>query len=136
MLNGHGDDLYNYPEIKYNFSSNVFYKGCSPELIDLLGDKLESCVNNYPSPTGSELSDLAADRYGVPSDHFLFFNGATEAFYTISHLFKGQTATIFAPTFAEYEGSCQVHDIKIQWSFRSDFDNPINTALAFLCNPN
>lgn len=136
MLNGHGDDLHNYADIRYNFSSNVYYKGCSSELIQSLEKTLEKSVNNYPSPTAEELSVLASERYGMKSDNFLFFNGATEAFYTIAHIFKNQTVTIFAPTFAEYEGSCNVHDLDIYWKLRNEFNQPIQTALAFVCNPN
>ena len=35
MLNGHGDDLHLIDgQIKHNFSSNVFYKGCPKDLLD------------------------------------------------------------------------------------------------------
>jgi threonine-phosphate decarboxylase len=136
MLNGHGDDLHNYAEIRYNFSSNVYYKGCAPALIQALESSLTKSVNNYPSPTAEELSVLAAEHYGIEAESCLFFNGATEAFYTIAHLFKNKTVTIFAPTFAEYEGSCDAHDIEIHWKSRDDFNQSIDTALAFVCNPN
>ncbi|MCH2225039.1 MAG: aminotransferase class I/II-fold pyridoxal phosphate-dependent enzyme [Crocinitomicaceae bacterium] len=136
MLNGHGDDLHNYAYIQYNFSSNVYYGGCRPELIRILEKSLDNCVNNYPSPTAEELSVIASEHFGMKSNNFLFFNGATEAFYTIAHFFKGQTATIFGPTFAEYEGSCQVHDIDINWKFRDEFHQPIDTRVAYVCNPN
>ena len=136
MLNGHGDDLHNYENIRYNFSSNVYYKGCSLELIQLLNSSIEESVNNYPSPTAEELSVLAGIHYHMKSANFLFFNGATEAFYTIAHVFKNKSATVFAPTFAEYQGACEVHDIDIQWKSRDAFNDKIDTELAFVCNPN
>ena len=136
MLNGHGDDLHNYGRILYNFSSNVYYEGCSPDLIQILEKALVKSVNNYPSPSAEELSLFASEYYKLDPEYFLFFNGATEAFYTIGNLFKNQTATIFAPTFAEYQGACEVHDIKIQWKSKEAFNQPIDTALAFVCNPN
>ncbi|MCH2229526.1 MAG: histidinol-phosphate aminotransferase family protein [Crocinitomicaceae bacterium] len=135
MLKGHGDDLHNFEEIQYNFSSNVFFEGCRLELIKELQNFVGSAVNNYPSPVAYELSICAAERFRMGPKKFLFFNGATEALYTIAQLFNRQSATIFAPTFAEYEGACDVHKIQIDWKTRNEF-HQVNTNLAFICNPN
>lgn len=137
MLNGHGDDIHAFPNIRFNFSSNVYYHGCDETLIEALQEDLVSRISNYPSPTAEELSTRAALFHGCSEDSILFFNGATEGFYTIAHCFKGTSATVFGPTFSEYEDACVAHDLNIRWKERSTFnDAVISDPLAFLCNPN
>lgn len=137
MLNGHGDDLYAYPNIRFNFSSNVYYNGCPEDLIQVLQYGVEKRIANYPSPVAEELSKMAAGFHKVEEENVLFFNGATEAFYTIAHCFRGKSAQVFGPTFSEYEDACNVHDLAIEWTERSAFENSSSSQdLAFICNPN
>ncbi len=135
MLNGHGDDLYAINgKVKYNFSSNVYYKGCPESLLN----HIAKCVNeiqSYPSPVAQELNILAANKFQLNSDQFLFTNGATEAFYLIAQWFKGKTASIVAPTFAEYEDACKSFNLKYKLISKSELIN-VNTNLVFICNPN
>ena len=137
MINGHGDDLYQYStDIRYNFSSNVYFEGCSPLLIEHLKSNL-NLIENYPSPIASELTTAASHHHDLPSNHFLFTNGATEAFYLIAKLFENSSATIFHPTFAEYEDSCNIHNIQVTNLPINDLTEIIiSTKLAFICNPN
>lgn len=137
MLNGHGDDLYAYPNIRFNFSSNVYYNGCPEDLIQVLQNGIKKRVANYPSPVAEELSKMAADFHNHKEENVLFFNGATEAFYTIAHCFQGKSALVFGPTFSEYEDACRTHGLVIDWTERTRFEHCSSSAdLAFLCNPN
>ncbi len=137
MLNGHGDDLYNYFEIRYNFSSNVYYKSCHHLLVEHLANSIPKNIGNYPSPTAFELCEYAAKKHGLQSKQFLFFNGATEAFYLIAQKFKGKKVVIFGPTFSEYEDACKSFDLKIKWAPKDTFSTFTEAFdLAFLCNPN
>jgi len=135
MLNGHGDDLHLIEgEIKHNFSSNVYYKGCPQVLLD----EISKCINqiqSYPSPAASELNKLAAKKFQLRSEQFLFTNGATEAFYLIAQLFSDKKAVIVAPTFSEYEDACKIFQLEYQLISRDEI-NDTNTDLVFLCNPN
>ncbi|WP_159023777.1 histidinol-phosphate transaminase [Formosa sp. L2A11] len=135
MLNGHGDDLHLIEgEIKHNFSSNVYYKGCPKALLD----EVSRCVNqiqSYPSPTANELNILAAKKFQLESDQFLFTNGATEAFYLIAQLFSNKKAAIVAPTFAEYEDACKIFNLKYKLINASELQST-DVDLVFICNPN
>ena len=92
MLDGHGDDLHLIKDqIKYNFSSNVYYKGCPKPLLENLKKEI-SCIENYPSPSANELNTLAAEKYNLLENNFLFTNGATEAFYLIAHSARSRGA--------------------------------------------
>ena len=135
MLNGHGDDLHLIEgQIKHNFSSNVYYKGCPKALLD----EILKCVHqiqSYPSPTANELNILAAKKFQLESNQFLFTNGATEAFYLIAQLFSNKNAAIVAPTFAEYEDACKIFNLDYQLINSSELPDT-NADILFICNPN
>ena len=135
MLNGHGDDLHSVEgEIKYNFSSNVYYKGCPLSLLDEIAINTHK-IQSYPSPVASELNVLAAKKFKLNKKQFLFTNGATEAFYLIAQLFSKKKAAIVAPTFSEYEDACRIFNLKYQLISRNEIkDN--DADLVFICNPN
>ena len=137
MLEGHGDDLYRYKgSIKYNFSTNVFYRGCPKLLRKHLCEAMEN-IGNYPSPAAEELNELAASRFGLTPGQFLFTNGATEAFYMIARQYRGTSATILIPTFSEYADACTHNNIEVTSIFRDELDDhPFTSKLAFICNPN
>jgi len=137
MIHGHGDDLYSQKgEIKHNFSSNVYYHGCSDLLKDHLINNMDR-IMNYPSPDANELSIKAAEYYDLSVDQILFTNGATEAFYLIAQLFRNKRAIIFTPTFSEYEDACRIHELDITLIPRKElFSYEFNTDLVFICNPN
>ncbi len=137
MINGHGDDLYQYKnKIEHNFSSNVYYKGCPTSLINKLQNAL-SHIENYPSPLASELNLLAAEYFQLDESQFLFTNGATESFYLIAQNNVGKTATIVRPTFSEYEDACNINKVETHYIGWDEIENAqFNTNLAFICNPN
>ncbi|WP_109832753.1 pyridoxal phosphate-dependent aminotransferase [Reichenbachiella versicolor] len=135
MINGHGDDKHLFEvEIEHNFSSNVFYEGCPPDLIKSLVAH-SNIIENYPSPDAGELARAAAKRFKLSDDQFLFTNGATEAFYLIAHVFSDKKVAIAAPTFAEYEDACKIHELNYELVSRNDF-SPSDFELVFICNPN
>ncbi|RXP61339.1 aminotransferase class I/II-fold pyridoxal phosphate-dependent enzyme [Lutibacter sp. HS1-25] len=137
MINGHGDDLHQFNcEIKYNFSSNVYYKGCSPLLLKELENKVFK-IQNYPSPAAEELNILAANYFNLDKNQFLFSNGATEAFYLIAQCFQDKKAIIVGPTFAEYEDACKINKLAHRFISKEEiFNTNFENNLVFICNPN
>jgi len=137
MLNGHGDDLHLHNVlIKHNFSSNVYYKGCHKLLLQELNDSI-GIIENYPSPIAEELNVLAAKKFNIHSNQFLFTNGATEAFYLIAQKYRSGKAIIVGPTFSEYEDACRVNQLKynvVTHDYIKEIHKDID--LVFLCNPN
>lgn len=135
MINGHGDDLHLYNgNIKHNFSSNVYYKGCPPELLEEISSAAH-IIQNYPSPNAGELNEAASRRFQINSNQFLFTNGATEAFYLIAHISIGQKVAIAAPTFSEYEDACKIHGLEYHLVDKENFVAS-DYGLVFICNPN
>ena len=126
MLNGHGDDIYNYEGIRMNFSSNIYAHA------DLSGLEAHLCchldvIRSYPEPSPRSLEKMIAHEYGVDVDEVLVTSGATDAIYLIAQAFRDRkTYQVYPPTFSEYEDACRVFGYQ-----ESD-----DAALCWLCNPN
>ncbi|WP_103071733.1 pyridoxal phosphate-dependent aminotransferase [Aquimarina sediminis] len=137
MIYGHGDDAYRYNiKFKANFSSNVWYERTSEKIVSHLKQQLTH-IANYPTPNADVLTKMVANHHQLQPSQVLMTNGATEAFYNITHLFRSKNAAIGIPTFSEYEDACKSNDICIRYYNRAEvtktsFDND----LVFLCNPN
>lgn len=134
MLRGHGDDIHNYPEIRSNFSSNIYPHA------DLTGLKAHLCekidlIGSYPEPEPRSLEMAIAREYGISADNVLVSNGATDAIYLIAqtaaqHHYK-HFATGELPTFSEYEDACRMFGLTRQ----AGREKAPQTVL-WLCNPN
>lgn len=83
MLQGHGDDIFQYPDIRINFSSNIFAHADMSELKAHLCRNIH-LIDNYPEPSPHSLEQLIASKAGVSPDSVLVTNGATEAIYLIA----------------------------------------------------
>jgi len=137
MLEGHGDDIWKYRDIRANFSSNVLYGPLDAGLQTYLQEHI-AMVTHYPEVDARTVQAAAAGAYGVMTDEVLVTNGATEAIYLIAQAFFGDSATIFTPTFAEYEDACRQFGLQVRlqsWETVKE-DDLFSTDLVFLCNPN
>jgi threonine-phosphate decarboxylase len=138
MIYGHGDDLYNFGgSITANFSSNVWPGGPDARVVEAMQRSIAQ-TRNYPEPNADTIRHKLADRHHLSHEIFLVTNGAAEAFYLIAQTFRQTTATIFIPTFSEYEDAAIANDITCSYQSYTDIciDTKINTRLAFICNPN
>lgn len=135
MLNGHGDDIYNYGQkIKSNFSSNIFSKQDSAALREHLSSHLR-LIYSYPEPDAHSLSAMLAKKHDIDFVNICVTNGATEAIYLIAQAYRNSKSTIVVPTFSEYEDACRINDHKL--SFVSELqDMDSSTEMVWLCNPN
>lgn len=134
MLNGHGDDRYQFnKEIIADFSSNVYYEGLSEGLKEQLSVSLHK-LNNYPEVNAQSLQQALAAWHQSEPSQVLVTNGATEAFYLIAHAYRNRSVTILIPAFAEYEDACKANDLTIQYV--TEIPAIFNTDLVFFGNPN
>ena len=115
MLNGHGNDLYDFTHtIIADFSSNIPYRNASAKIAAHLADKLH-LIGNYPDPNARQLTRQLAAHHHISADNILITNGSAEAFYLLAHLFAGKRSTITFPAFAEYEDACTLHKHRISF---------------------
>lgn len=126
MIEGHGDDLYRYNNIKMNFSSNIFAGTDLSALEDYLCTRMD-VVRSYPEPSAASLEQMIASECGINPDEVLVTSGAVDAIYLIAQVYRNEgTCRIMQPTFREYEDACRV------FGYQEREDG----ALCWLCNPN
>ena len=126
MIEGHGDDLYRYNNIKMNFSSNIFAGTDLSALEAYLCTRLD-VVRSYPEPSAASLERMIARECGINPDEVLVTSGAVDAIYLIAQAYRHEgTCHILQPTFREYEDACRV------FGYQEREDG----ALCWLCNPN
>ena len=134
MISGHGDDSFrlNTP-VKADFSSNVWFGGPSPELIQHLQQNMHR-IGNYPAPDSADLCVKIADYHRVKPAQILAFNGSVEAFYTVALAFRAKHSAILAPAFSEYEDACRMHQHRV--SFFTSEEKLQAADLCWIGNPN
>ena len=134
MLNGHGDDIYRYDDIRINFSSNVYNHFDHEPLFAHLANKLDNVVA-YPEPSPVTLEAELAMMLGLQSDEVSVCNGATEAIYLIAQTYRRSKSAVLMPTFSEYADACRLHEHDV-CSFYSLDQLPSRARLVWICNPN
>ena len=126
MIEGHGDDLYRYDNIKMNFSSNI-YNGTDLSALEAYLSSRMAVVRSYPEPSATSLEQMIARESGIRPDEVLVTSGAVDAIYLIAQTYRHEgTCRILQPTFREYEDACRV------FGYQEREDG----TLCWLCNPN
>lgn len=108
MINGHGDDIFNYSDIRMNFSSNVYAHFNHAELFQHLAEIMPR-VRNYPSPSPDRLEEALAQHHGISPREVMVTNGATEAIYLIAQAYRHLNMVIPQPAFSEYADACRIY---------------------------
>lgn len=138
MINGHGNDLHNFKdEIKADFSSNVWFEGPHPSLLKHISEQTNK-ISNYPEPDAASCAKEVEQLYKLNQNSCIVTNGSVEGFYLLAQALNKRTATIFAPTFSEYEDACHRYNYKLEIVSNHDI-NPntkFDSDLIWLCNPN
>ena len=135
MIKGHGDDIYSYSGIKYNFSSNIVCRTDIDELYERLSQVMP-IICSYPEPDAESLTSFWAYHLDVLADNLCVTNGATEAIYLIAQVFRESKSVIFQPTFSEYADACRLNRHKITPVYSEKTIKPPVGGLCWLCNPN
>ncbi|MFI3278320.1 MAG: histidinol-phosphate transaminase [Rikenellaceae bacterium] len=142
MINGHGNNIYQYTKeaIEADFSSNIAFNNNSQRVLAHISQNL-SQVNNYPDPNCSALRSKVATMCGVKGENVLITNGSAEAFYITAHLLSvvGATQTLITtPSFSEYEDSCALYGHDLHFLPLKDLTSTQldNYTSVWLCAPN
>ena len=126
MIEGHGDDLYRYDNIKMNFSSNIYNGTDLSALEEYLCSRMD-VIRSYPEPSAASLEQMIALDCGISPDEVLVTSGAVDAIYLIAQAYRHEgTCHVMQPTFREYEDACRVFG----------YEECKDGALCWLCNPN
>lgn len=139
MIEGHGDDLYNYRcPIKVNFSSNLTNWIDPTPLKTYLQQHVGEALSAYPEPQPYTLESHLAKHLGITPDQVCVTSGATEAIYLIAQSFAGEQSAVLQPTFSEYADACRIHGHRITslYHLPENPSLPECLRLLWLCNPN
>ncbi len=137
----------NTPKTPIRLSSNENPYGPSDKVKQAVLDGFsEAC--RYPFALSRELTDLIAQKHGVPSDHVVLTAGSTEGLKVAGLTYGLHGGEILAadPTFlalldyAEQFGA-YIHKVPVDENLAHDIDAMEkrltgNTRLVFVCNPN
>jgi len=127
MINGHGDDIYQYGGIRCNFSSNISPLIDTSALRQHLAERL-TLINHYPEPDAHSLEVHIAAKHGVSPQEVLVTSGATDAIYLIAQTLRDEGSfAVKHPTFSEYTDACRMFGY---------VEAPKGGAVRWLCNPN
>lgn len=136
MIHGHGDDKYQFEDIRYNFSSNVNPLGINSGL----QEHLKSCIEKlgaYPEPLAENLATQIEQTNNLLHGSVLVTNGAVEAFYLLASLFQNKKSLIYTPSFSEYEDACKLCNHSVDFCDNRLFPAQKNQYdLVWICNPN
>lgn len=124
MIEGHGDDIYKYKDIKSDFSSNIYQNPAANRAVTDHLSQHPQLLAHYPEPEAWSLEQMIAEREGISSDNVIVTSGATEAIYLIAQTFRYQPY-IPQPTFSEYADACRM------FTPSARIKNSI-----WICNPN
>lgn len=137
----------NTPKTPIRLSSNENPYGPSDKVKQAVLDGFsEAC--RYPFALSRELTDLIAQKHGVPSDHVVLTAGSTEGLRVagLTYGLHGGEIVAADPTFlalldyAEQFGA-YIHKVPVDDNLAHDIDAMEkrltgNTRLVFVCNPN
>lgn len=138
MIKGHGNDIYAFKDkIKTDFSSNVWFEGPHEKLVGFMAEQMQ-VVGHYPEPDAASLAGNLEKHFGLTAGTCLVTNGSAEAFYIIAQALGGKSATIFIPSFSEYEDACARFGYRLSFIENKNIDPgfKFETQLAWLGNPN
>lgn len=134
MLKGHGGNIFDFEDIKYDFSTNVSPYGMHDKLKSYLVGHIDE-FERYPDIESRRLKKKLSSFFDISSDNFLVLNGSIEGIYLVAELFKNVKTAILIPTFIEYEKAAEKFGHKLQFINRLE-DITDDVTLIFLCNPN
>jgi len=135
MLTGHGDDTYQFKDIRANFSSNIYAHADTTALQDFLCRHV-SAIGEYPEPEAYSLERAIARRYHIGEDCVLVTNGATDAIYLVAQALSKTGVRCFCrfkPTFSEYADACRMFGIE---ETEPGDTTEGNHTMFWVCNPN
>lgn len=134
----HGNDGYRFHhKIKADFSTNTWYLGPHPDLVELLRKEIGD-IASYPELQSESLTAMLADYHHLANDQVLVCNGTAEGIFYIAQAHGGASSRIITPTFSEYEHACQTYQHQISFCGANFVSEGMytKTDIFWLCNPN
>lgn len=145
-MNFHGGNIYDYKNIKYDFSSNINPLGVPESFKNALYNNIDM-LSKYPDREYRELIKSLERYLGMSGFKIILGNGAVEVIHEIISLSEFDRVYTIVPTFSEYKRGaflsnkefhgveCYNQDytgVNIEYLLNEVREN----SLVILCNPN
>ena len=134
MQPGHGGNILKYAETAgcarediLDFSSSINPLGPPEFLRGAISRAVESLVR-YPDPAAGKLTEAAANVFAVAPERIVAGNGSNQLIFAIPPALKIKKALITAPSYMDYESSCRLAGMEIEYF-------PLEEADNFVANP-
>ncbi len=101
------------PESIIDFSANINPLGFPEWLRPLLSREVENLVH-YPDIESTALRREISERWGISIGRVVTGNGTAQLMHAVGRVFRGRTAVIPVPSYADYEESCRAADMNIR----------------------
>ena len=134
MQPGHGGNILKYaetagcaPEDILDFSSSINPLG-PPEFLRGAISRAAGSLIRYPDPASSKLVEAAARVFNIASERIVAGNGSNQLIFAIPPALKIKKALITVPSYMDYENSCRLAGMEIEYFQLDEADN-------FVANP-
>jgi len=145
-MNFHGGNIYDYKNIKYDFSSNINPLGVPESFKNALYNNIDM-LSKYPDREYRELIKSLERYLGMSGFKIILGNGAVEVIHEIISLSEFDRVYTIVPTFSEYKRGAllsnkEFHGVECynQDYTGVDIEYLLNevreNSLVILCNPN
>lgn len=122
-----------------DFSANINPHD-EPSWLTRVVEEAFSAQFSYPDIEYVELKKAIALYEGIDTQRISLGNGASPFFFDIIHHLPIHEATLFMPTFNEYEQALRANQAKIHEIISFDYEKHLKTLpfqeALFICNPN
>jgi len=129
MNNGHGGNIYKSaakagckPEQILDFSSSINPLGPPEFLRSAVSRSLENIVN-YPDPQAKGLIAATAKKFKISESSIVAANGSEQIIFAMPRAFKFKKALITVPSYIDYEKSCRLAGLGINYFYMDEADN-------------
>ncbi len=140
----HGGDIFAEEKRPIDFSVNINPLGM-PKAAAEAAERAVREELTYPDPFARKLTAALSERYGVPAEHIVCGNGASDLMMRLCCWLEPAKALVPAPGFSEYRRCCEILGAEVSEYPALEgnvLDGIISKALEcspdviFICRPN
>ncbi|WP_126380846.1 cobyric acid synthase [Desulfovibrio ferrophilus] len=96
-----------------DFSANINPLGLPDWFRGLIASEL-SGLTHYPDPYCGELTQSAAERFGVAAEEVIAGNGSTEILYALCPALNIRRAIVPVPSYTDYRRACELSGVDVE----------------------
>jgi threonine-phosphate decarboxylase len=128
-MSEHGGDTWGRPGVELDFSVSLHPLGMPAAVRAAIAEHADDYAA-YPDPLCRDLTAAIAAREGVPAEHVLCGNGASDLIYRLCLALLPRRVATPAPTYSEYAQAAGLVGAEVATGMNGGAD------VTFICQPN